>query len=204
MIKRLFSKTSDSFLGDRRGSRQLRTLRVLFFWSNPLQGGPSPPMSLSGPILFAAGFAAVSWLRRRNEARLNRRRIYNGGCHCGGVQFSCTGPEHLVVWQCDCTFCDMLKNWHFIIPEQDFRLTGDSDRSLTLYQFNTRTAKHLFCRVCGVSPFYRPRSNPDGYAVTLACVNKDQVNTFEYRYFNGLEWEEFHSQSGISKFSRKA
>lgn len=26
------------------------------------------------------------------------------------------------------------------------------------------TAKHLFCKRCGICAFYRPRSNPDGYA----------------------------------------
>ena len=109
-----------------------------------------------------------------------------------------------MVWQCDCSFCEMLKNWHFIIPEQDFEQSSESQSNLKLYEFGTRTAKHLFCRNCGVSPFYRPRSNPDGYAITLACVDREHSpNSFEYRYFNGREWENFHGRSGITAFSKK-
>lgn len=34
---------------------------------------------------------------------------------------------------------------------------------ITTYTFNTHTAKHTFCKICGVQSFYTPRSNPDGF-----------------------------------------
>ncbi|KAI4294750.1 hypothetical protein MLD38_040921 [Melastoma candidum] len=37
---------------------------------------------------------------------------------------------------------------------------------ITTYTFNTHTAKHTFCKVCGITSFYKPRSNPDGIAVS--------------------------------------
>jgi hypothetical protein len=47
---------------------------------------------------------------------------------------------------------------------------------LTEYTFNTKVAKHMFCKKCGVQAFYTPRSNPDGIAITLACVRREQVS----------------------------
>jgi hypothetical protein len=96
----------------------------------------------------------------------------------------------------------MLKNHHFIIPQDDFSLLQGED-CLSLYLFNTKTAKHYFCKYCGVSPFYRPRSNPDGYAITLACVPQEQIMSFEKRFFDGANWENFWGNSGIQSFSVK-
>lgn len=99
---------------------------------------------------------------------------YYGGCHCRGIRFSCLGPKHLVAWNCNCSICKMKKNWHFIIPEENFKLLSGDDL-LVEYRFNTKVARHLFCKVCGVQTFYRPRSNPDGYAITLSCVDENLV-----------------------------
>lgn len=57
----------------------------------------------------------------------------------------------------------MKRNVHAIIPEADFECTRGKD-VLQQYTFNTGVAKHLFCKRCGVTPFYRPRSNPFHYA----------------------------------------
>jgi len=54
---------------------------------------------------------------------------------------------------------------------------------------------------CGVQCFYIPRSNPDGYAVTLWCVDAGQVESHEVRTFDGNNWEQFIEGSGIQAFS---
>jgi len=48
---------------------------------------------------------------------------------------------------------------------------------LTLYQFNTMTAKHYFCSVCGIYTHHQRRSNPNQYGFNIACL--EGVNPFE-------------------------
>jgi hypothetical protein len=51
---------------------------------------------------------------------------------------------------------------------RDFTALSGQDM-LSTYTFNTGIAKHTFCKVCGIKPYYTPRSNPDGVSVhTLA------------------------------------
>jgi len=59
---------------------------------------------------------------------------------------------------------------HLIVPQERLRLLR-GEEALTTYAFNTRTARHLFCRYCGVKSFYVPRSNPDGYSINLRCLD---------------------------------
>jgi len=40
---------------------------------------------------------------------------------------------------------------------------------LTVYQFNTNTAKHYFCSRCGIYTHHQRRSNPKQYGVNVAC-----------------------------------
>lgn len=63
-------------------------------------------------------------------------------------------------------------------------------------------AQHMFCRICGVQPFYRPRSNPDGWAITAACISSPTVASIEYRDFDGENWEGFIDKSGIRDLSK--
>jgi hypothetical protein len=55
-----------------------------------------------------------------------------------------------------------------VAPEHFKLLTGEEH--LSLYQFNTRTAKHYFCRMCGIYTFHRPRTNPGIYRVNVGCL----------------------------------
>ena len=48
---------------------------------------------------------------------------------------------------------------------------------LTLYQFNTNTAKHFFCSVCGIYTHHQRRSDPNQYGFNVACL--EGINPFE-------------------------
>ncbi|KAK9814686.1 hypothetical protein WJX72_009805 [[Myrmecia] bisecta] len=124
-----------------------------------------------------------------------------GGCHCGAVRFQFEASPDFVAWDCNCSICHVKRNVHVIVPRSHFELLEGKDK-LTLYQFGTRTAKHYFCSVCGVVSFYVPRSNPDGYAVTVACVKPNTIRSITVNKFDGEHWEEFYGQSGIAAHSK--
>lgn len=44
------------------------------------------------------------------------------------------------------------------------------EEALTLYQFNTRTARHYFCRHCGIYPFHQTRKDPQLWRVNIGCL----------------------------------
>lgn len=63
---------------------------------------------------------------------------------------------------------------HLIVPASRFRLLSGGD-DLSDYRFNTRAARHLFCRHCGIKSFYVPRSHPAGYSVNARCLDPGTV-----------------------------
>eukprot|EP00802_Teleaulax_amphioxeia_P025245 Tamp_26073.p1 GENE.Tamp_26073~~Tamp_26073.p1 ORF type:complete len:210 (-),score=25.82 Tamp_26073:283-864(-) len=97
-------------------------------------------------------------------------QTYTGGCHCRRVRFRVEAAHHLVCIDCSCSICRLKRNVHFVVPDKHFHVTHGIDE-MTTYTFNTHTAKHLFCTTCGICCFYRPRSNPDGVAVTIYCLD---------------------------------
>ena len=114
--------------------------------------------------------------------------VHRGGCHCGAVRFEVDAPAALDVLECNCSMCQRTAFLHLIVPEDRFRLVAGEDQ-LTTYTFNTGVAKHLFCRRCGVKPFYRPRSNPDGWSVNARCIDPGTVAELRVAPFDGRDWE---------------
>ena len=108
---------------------------------------------------------------------------HRGACHCGAVAFEVDAPARLTVSDCNCSICRMSGYQHLVIPRSRFRLLKGAE-SLTEYRFNTGTARHLFCRHCGVKSFYVPRSNPDGYSVNLRCLDPATIEHVEVEIFD--------------------
>ncbi|PHS28748.1 MAG: aldehyde-activating protein [Robiginitomaculum sp.] len=111
-----------------------------------------------------------------------------GACHCGAVCFAVSLPDDIVASECNCSICAKTGFLHLIVPKDRFDLrTGEE--SLTDYRFNTGTARHLFCKTCGVKAFYVPRSNPDGWSVNLRCLNAEDFKSITIEPFDGQNWE---------------
>lgn len=113
---------------------------------------------------------------------------HTGQCHCGRVSYEVIAPAQLQVSECNCSICSKTGYLHLIVPADRFKLLSGSE-VLTTYSFNTRTAKHLFCSVCGIKSFYVPRSHPDGVSVNARCLDPGTVEEIIVTQINGREWE---------------
>lgn len=110
---------------------------------------------------------------------------HKGSCHCGKVTFAFEGPIDSVV-ECNCSICRRKGAiWQAAI---NFQILSGEDR-LTLYQFGTRTARHYFCKHCGVSTFSNPRIAPDRWVVNLRCVDGIDFSALAIQPFDGQNWE---------------
>jgi hypothetical protein len=110
-----------------------------------------------------------------------------GGCHCGAVRYRIQ-LDRLAAIDCNCTMCTKKGFIHAIVPPDRFELLQGRD-ALSLYQFNTGVAQHLFCQHCGIHSFYRPRSHPDSYDVNVRCLDDVAIEQFELTLFDGQHWE---------------
>jgi hypothetical protein len=119
---------------------------------------------------------------------------HTGGCHCGRVRFEVVAPAQIEVTDCNCSICSKAGYLHLIVSKSQFRLLSGAD-ALTTYQFNTGTAKHLFCSVCGIKSFYVPRSHPHGFSVNARCLDEGTVQGMKVRQMDGVNWEQSHSES---------
>ena len=99
---------------------------------------------------------------------------HRGGCHCRRVRFEVDAPARIEALDCNCSICRMTGFLHLIVPASRFRLLAGAE-SLTEYTFNTGTAKHRFCRHCGIKAFYIPRSHPDGINVNVRCLDEATI-----------------------------
>lgn len=120
---------------------------------------------------------------------------HRGGCHCGRVRFEVTAPANIEVLDCDCSICSKAGFLHLIVDDDQFKLLQGRE-SLTLYTFNTHAAQHLFCSVCGVKSFYKPRSHPDGVSVNVRCIDAGSIASMSITPFNGRDWEKGRAELG--------
>ena len=113
--------------------------------------------------------------------------IFQGGCHCGAVRFQVL-VDRYVVQDCNCSICRKKGFLHLIVSSENFTLL-QGENVLTTYKFNTKIARHKFCSICGIHPFYHPRSHPDMIDVNIRTLDGEAMTQFQIEPFDGRNWE---------------
>lgn len=92
-----------------------------------------------------------------------------GSCHCGAVKFE-VRTALTPAARCNCSLCR--RKGALMTPAfaaADLKIVQGED-ALTLYQFNTRVARHYFCKHCGVYPFHQTRKDPLLWRANIGCL----------------------------------
>lgn len=105
------------------------------------------------------------------------QEYHKASCHCGAVEFEVHLPNGIDdPRRCDCSICRRRGAIAASVALKDFRIIKGAE-VLKLYQFNTMTARHYFCSICGIYTHHQRRSNPDQFGFNLACL--EGVNPFD-------------------------
>ena len=109
----------------------------------------------------------------------NKETNLKASCHCGSVQldiFLLNGIEKIT--RCNCSICSRGKGFGMVcVPVEDVNIVVGAE-SITEYIFNTATAPHFFCIICGIHTHHKSRAAPDKLCVNVACI--DGINIEDY------------------------
>lgn len=109
---------------------------------------------------------------------LSVQPIHMASCHCGAVQLRLSLPDGLLEPRhCTCSMCRRRGAIVASVPLDGLEIVA-GEEYLRLYQFNTRTAKHYFCSVCGIYTHHQRRSKPDAFSFNIGCLEGVE-NPFE-------------------------
>ncbi|MDO5657814.1 MAG: GFA family protein [Paracoccus sp. (in: a-proteobacteria)] len=91
-------------------------------------------------------------------------------CHCGAVELRITLSDGFATARrCDCSFCRRRGAVALSAPLGGVELVRGTE-ALTEYRFGTGTARHYFCKICGIYTHHRRRSNPNEYGVNAGAI----------------------------------
>ena len=91
----------------------------------------------------------------------------DGSCHCGTVL---TNGLH-TARRCTCSYCRMRGAIAVSADLGGVDILSGAE-ALSIYKFNTGTAKHFFCSKCGIYTHHQRRSNPDQFGGNVACLSR--------------------------------
>jgi len=100
-------------------------------------------------------------------------------CHCGAVELELHLPNGIETpRRCDCSLCRRKGAIVASVPLDNLKVIKGSE-NLGLYQFGTHTARHFFCKICGVYTHHQRRSNPTQYGYNVGCL--ENINPFDLK-----------------------
>jgi len=91
-------------------------------------------------------------------------------CHCNAVELAIELVDGLnTARRCDCSFCVRRGAVAVSVSLDDLKVVRGEDK-LSHYSFNTHSAHHYFCSVCGIYTHHQRRSNPHQFGVNAANI----------------------------------
>jgi hypothetical protein len=102
------------------------------------------------------------------ESEMTSTTHDEGSRHSGKISFRLDAPPAPAV-RCNCSLCRRTGAWMTpAFSEGNLRIISGSD-DLAFYRFNTQTAKHVFCRHCGVYPFRQTLMDRGLWRANIGC-----------------------------------
>ena len=94
------------------------------------------------------GTRGITMIKQVGENLINP--IHRSTCHCGAVELEIRLPEGIVdPRRCNCSICRRKGAVVGSVFLSALRTVRGDDK-LSLYQFDTKEAKHYFCSVCAI------------------------------------------------------
>lgn len=91
-------------------------------------------------------------------------------CHCGAVELAIAKADPISeAIRCDCSYCRRRGAAMLGARVEDVTVVKGAD-NLSVYQFNTNTAQHFFCKTCGIYTHHRRRIDDGQYGLNLGCI----------------------------------
>lgn len=102
-------------------------------------------------------------------------KVKTAACHCGAVVLNIELPNGLAglgrLRRCNCSLCRRKGAIIAMVPLAALKVVKGQD-NLGLYQWNTKVAKHYFCKTCGIYTHNLRRSNPEECGFNVACLDE--------------------------------
>ena len=101
----------------------------------------------------------------------------NVSCHCGRVKLQIKVDDIGKLQRCNCSICRKKGSIMAAVDLNNLEIL-EGKENLSMYQFNTKVAKHYFCKICGIYTHHQRRSNPNEFAVNVGCI--DEIDPYDY------------------------
>ena len=113
-------------------------------------------------------------------------KTYEGACHCGAISFSFQEDEIRNGVRCNCSICRRkgAVMSAFTLAPDHIKIEVEQGL-LGMYEFDTKIAKHYFCKQCGIYPFHQTLRMPGHYRVNLGCIDSVDIYALNIDVFDG-------------------
>ncbi|KAG2781169.1 hypothetical protein Pcac1_g9138 [Phytophthora cactorum] len=96
----------------------------------------------------------------------------------------------------------MKQNAHVIVPQSRFRLLRGRGYADAIHVQHAPGQAPILQNMRGAGLLH-PAQHPDGYAITVACVDPAAITSVTTNSFDGQNWETSFEASNMASYSRE-